>query len=232
MPEVGQTHSKSNCKICALPWSNEAEEGIIQCDICLKFYHGSCLDFDDQTTDLLQVVKSSSGWACNPCIQAAGKKIKAQALSSMGTPEQLDQSQNKILDLEKDLVALRSRLASLEATLTDLVRIIQSGVSSSSQDSIQVNQNPTATPDLASGSGPWSTVVKKLAKTKSDQISSIITAVHGDLIEKKNREKNIIISGLKPSNSTSDVDLFRELCEGHFDISPVPTYSRRLGKDH
>ena len=107
---------------------------------------------------------------------------------------------------------LRARLAALEKVVFDLTARLQAAPIDSTED--VVNKD----------SRSWSSVVKTNTQNPVDniQISDVIKAVHGDLINKRNREKNIVITGLKPSSTIADKDLFRSLCASDLGIHPIP----------
>ena len=52
--------------------------------------------------------------------------------------------------------------------------------------------------------------------------SSVMKAVHGDLLNKKHRQRNLVISGFKPSSTIGDKDLFKDLYDSHFNLRPIP----------
>ena len=66
-------------------------------------------------------------------------------------------------------------------------------------------------------------------RNKKHSIQNMLKAVHGDLIDKQRRAKNVIVSGMKPSDSISDSELFQQLCFNYLGINIDATFSRRLG---
>ena len=86
----------------------------------------------------------------------------------------------------------------------------------------------------STSSRSWSSVVQDINKPATSNnipIADVIKAVHGDLMNKKHREKNIIITGLKPSPTIGDKDLFCDMCASQLGINPIPepVFCRRLG---
>jgi hypothetical protein len=59
---------------------------------------------------------------------------------------------------------------------------------------------------------------------------SMIAAVYVDQSLKQHRQKSLIVSGLAPSTTVSDVQQFKSLCEVEFNISPNVTTTKRLGR--
>ena len=60
--------------------------------------------------------------------------------------------------------------------------------------------------------------------------NAVISAVYSDFEEKDRRAKNIVISGLSPSTSSSDKTLIENLCHTEFQLNPHIVKCRRLGK--
>ena len=60
----------------------------------------------------------------------------------------------------------------------------------------------------------------------------VATAVHLDNIEKKKRSRNVVVSGLRPTQDKTDAELFLDLCESSLSVKPVFNADRcvRLGK--
>jgi hypothetical protein len=59
---------------------------------------------------------------------------------------------------------------------------------------------------------------------------SMIAAVYVDQSLKQHRQKSLIVSGLAPSTTTSDVQQFKSLCAVEFNVSPNVTATKRLGR--
>ena len=114
--------------------------------------------------------------------------------------------------ISNELDTLRARLAALEKVVFDLTARLQTAHIDSTEDAVNKD------------SSSWSSVVKTNTQTPTNNIhiSDVIKAVHGDLINKRNREKNIVITGLKPSSTIADKDLFRSFCASHLGIHPIP----------
>ena len=59
---------------------------------------------------------------------------------------------------------------------------------------------------------------------------SMLTAVYIDQTVKDKRATSIVVSGLKPSSTVSDLDLFSKLCEREFHVQLDVKLVRRLGQ--
>jgi len=60
--------------------------------------------------------------------------------------------------------------------------------------------------------------------------NAVVSAVYSDFEEKDRRAKNIVVSGLSPSSSSSDKTLIENLCHTEFQLNPQIVKCRRLGK--
>ena len=58
--------------------------------------------------------------------------------------------------------------------------------------------------------------------------ADLIKAVHKDLISQRERQKNIVVSGMKPASTIADKDLIKNLIGTHLGIIPEPSFVRRL----
>ena len=58
---------------------------------------------------------------------------------------------------------------------------------------------------------------------------SVIAAVYVDQSLKKRRENSLIVTGLAPSTTTTDAELFTHLCTTEFNILPDILSTKRLG---
>jgi hypothetical protein len=176
--------------------------------------------------DLIKAVFESISWTCRTCqtnAKSALLKVKDKTNTQTQKSSKLDQTQlDKLSALEKEIDLLRARISSLES-------LISTESSAGTSQSSEINTD-TAAP-AQSNDHKHSTEQLKINEIKS----SVMKAVHTDLLNKKNRQRNLIISGLKQSSTIADKDLFKDLYASHFDIRPIPDpiFCRRLTpKDH
>jgi len=83
----------------------------------------------------------------------------------------------------------------------------------------------TAAPVVPVTTSPPPAPVISTAKT-------VLVAVHKELSDKQRRQKNVIVSGLKPAADVSDTDLFLNICTDHLNVRPVVIRDKcvRLGR--
>ena len=126
-----------------------------------------------------------------------------------------------------DLDAVNARLAILELTVQSLQ---QSLVTSSS---LSPGNTQSSVPcQVVSNQSSWSSVViggREHGKNTTGT-ADLIKAVHKDLISQRERQKNIVVSGMKPSSTITDKDLIKNLIGTHLGIIPIPepSFVRRL----
>ena len=223
--DLNQVGPGSTCPECNLNVSNE-DDYIFSCTVCKNVYHGKCLEFDESSLDLIKAVFESISWTCRSCqtnAKSALLKVKDKTNTQAQKSSKLDQTQlDKLSALEKEIDLLRARISSLES-------LISTESSAGTSQSSEINTD-TAAP-AQSNDHKHSTEQLKINEIKS----SVMKAVHTDLLNKKNRQRNLIISGLKQSSTIADKDLFKDLYASHFDIRPIPDpiFCRRLTpKDH
>jgi len=87
----------------------------------------------------------------------------------------------------------------------------------------QMNQFQTKRPD--------DTIGKATQTAGSEEVTSVIMALEQEREEIRVRSRNVVVSGLLPSTSFSDIKLLEQLCEQHLIVKPHFIRARRLGKD-
>jgi hypothetical protein len=79
--------------------------------------------------------------------------------------------------------------------------------------------------------GPaWTEVVSRKPRQPQTLQQSVVAAVYVDQTLKKRHEASVIVSGLQPSSSQSDADIFAALCDAEFQVKPVIASTKRLGQ--
>ena len=205
------------CKLCETSWDVEDVDGIIQCDICSNYFHGSCLAFDEQTMNLLQVIKATSKWVCPHCIESAKDKSQDVKIAKGKQPT-----------VVQELKLLRERVCLLESALVQLrneLPLLTVGKKVAPTQEEPVNTRPHKTFASAVNSAPSSDGTCDKA--------SILKAVYSEMQSKQNKRCNIVVVGLHPSTSKDDSSLFSDLCRDqlHTDI-PVIKNCKRLTKNN
>ena len=170
---------------------------IVTCDGCGIRSHIFCLGYDDTSfgqihLDLIFIL----GWRCHNCRTTNAARIK---------------------DLESTCTSLKNEIAKLKN--------INAGISRELKD-LKAIQPPAASPlwkdeadptldvqhsdsnSINKGNTSWSTVVGSKAISKPTTIHEVIKAVHSDLIIKKKRETNVVVTGLRTAKDMSDSELF------------------------
>jgi hypothetical protein len=74
--------------------------------------------------------------------------------------------------------------------------------------------------------------IKQTRRLVNDFRQSVATAVYIDQSERQRRQSNVIVSGLRPSQTVSDAELFKNLCFSELGIQPDIIKLKRLGSLH
>ena len=214
---IGSTDDKSGTK-----------NYVFSCSVCQFSFHGDCLDFDSTSLDLIHAVFESVPWVCNACQELAKnarKKEKQLSKDSKAAAVEVSAS---------DIKSLFDRISSLEKTVTDLQRAQADPMSVSSKAQLQMGSEQAVSNDVEAGPAEaqtsWSTIVKSGKSLRVQTTGDLIKAVHKDILNQKERKKNVVVSGLKSSTTISDKDLFKNLVGSHLNLIPVPqpSFTRRL----
>jgi len=61
---------------------------------------------------------------------------------------------------------------------------------------------------------------------------TVLVAVHKEMSDKQHRQKNVVVTGLKPAADVSDTDMFLNVCIDHLNVKPVVILDKcvRLGR--
>jgi hypothetical protein len=76
----------------------------------------------------------------------------------------------------------------------------------------------------------WTEVVSHRTKRTDTLRQNVVTAVYVDQTIKKRHETSLIVSGLQPTSSQSDSNLFAAICHDEFHILPNVILTKRLGR--
>jgi len=99
-------------------------------------------------------------------------------------------------------------------------------MSSADNNGINNANNPSqTTPTYASAAS-----VLPMGKLQGPIRNALLTAVHSDLQLKQSRNTHIVVTGLPSDMESSDEEIFTELCEHEFGMTPVVERTQRLGK--
>ena len=194
----------------------------VTCDGCGIRSHIFCLGYDDTSfgqihLDLISIL----GWRCHGCRTTNAARIK---------------------DLESTCTSLKNEIATLKN--------INAGISRELKElkDLKAIQPPPASPfrkdeadhtldvqhselnSINKGNASWSTVVGNKGNSKPTTIHEVIKAVHSDLIVKKKRETNVVVTGLRPAKDMSDSELFGNLIQKNLKIKTTPLQCKRIGK--
>lgn len=109
----------------------------------------------------------------------------------------------------------------------------QETTSGSSGSSMEMGSAPTPVlpvDQLPTSKPLYSDITKKqIIEHQNNFKRSIITAVYIDQKKRNSRASSLVVTGLKPSESKDDKELFRELCTREFGITANITSVKRLG---
>lgn len=77
---------------------------------------------------------------------------------------------------------------------------------------------------------PWTRVALKKHQRPETLQQSVVAAVYVDQALKKRHETSLVITGLQPSNSQSDANLFSAVCNAELHVQPNIVITKRFGK--
>ena len=235
--------NNASCKVCkediVLNPQISTEICHLKCCICDNNYHGECLSLDESLLPHLHLMMAIGGWCCAPCRRrvrgfADGAILSQPVAQVVFNPLQLPDPAastsvsdlDNVLDLCKKLNTEISDMKLQMRTITEFLSpivdtvvptVVPSGVVTSAEKS----------------SVSWSKIVQNKTSSKTEvkqpTINSVLKAVHGDLLDKQRRAKNVLITGLKPVQSVSDSDLFQRFCFDHLGLTLTAPFCRRFG---
>jgi hypothetical protein len=134
--------------------------------------------------------------------------------------------------METILTKIMEKFAdTFQQALNQLVSVLNDGMYSkialiaSRLDIIEMKmaQFQSKTPDL--------TTMSTNPTTSTEVATRALIAVEQEREEIRLRARNVVISGLPPSNSCTDIELLESVCEQHLTVKPHILRARRLGKD-
>ena len=207
----------SMCVECGCAQVSPDEDYVFSCAVCKKPYHGKCLDFEDSSLYLIKAVFESITWTCNYC-QFNAKTILTKGKASI-QPQKLSKqnqiTQTKLESLVNEVEQLRARISTLESLISGLSKPV---VNNDQSTKINFPNDENTQPGTSS---------VQTTKLPINEIkSSVMKAVHGDLLNKKNRERNIVISGFKTNfYNRRQRSLRRSLCLAFRDQTDTRTDS-------
>jgi hypothetical protein len=216
--DIQEADPRSRCKLCddVIDTKDSALSAIV-CDGCGRSSHVFCLGYDVEFDQTLKDLISIIGWKCHSCKCDELKRIKSLEQDCKTLRTEVSKLKTSYLTITKELNDVKLKLSS-QASLPDSLN------------------NMDGFPPLPSGKTNDSGVVdlqifrgtpRANFPTNSQAIAKV---VHNELIIKKQRENNLVVTGLKPSSTVSDKKLFEDLCSGNLNTTPSVNYCRRFGK--
>ena len=157
------------------------------CSICDISFHGSCLNFDQSSIELISAVIEDIPWSCDSCLQSArNSRLKGKTPLKSAGPA---------VAVKTEVEQLRDRVAVLEETVNRLVSILLpadtlSWPTLSQADSIVDNNLKTVTVNHEKIKSVGSSLNGNLP------LNDVLSAVHTEMIDMSKRRTNLIIYGL------------------------------------
>ena len=170
--------------------------------------------FDQVHTDLISIV----GWRCHCCRAASIKRIKALEDICVSLKDELNKLKVSNSGVYKELEELKSRQSAVDSVPSDTY----SGNNRHETDTTSSKLETSSWADVVSGK-------KSASSQKPSTFHDVMKAVHSDLISKKRRETNVVISGLKQAKNIPDAKLFEDLLLKNLKIKESPISCRRIG---
>ena len=241
-----------DCGLCCKPVdTDEIEISSLQCCLCSTYYHGCCLDLDDDVLALLYVVKNLNGWCCEKC-RRSYKNYKtftdipidsSQKKSCRANDKSTVLLQEKISSLANDMVVVKSQLQYIvddlkqlpktphaevlseeAAIMIDPASAGPSGIDTSSWKEFR-GRNNRKLPVLTSNSNS-----KKNPSLDQDTREAMLVAMHSEMSTINRRSTAVVVSGLPVRSDVPDIDQFNNICIQHLHFNPTVKSACRLGK--
>ena len=166
------------------------------------------------------------GWQCHCCratIPARVKSLEGACTTLKATCDSLKNEIDKLRSSNAKMAKELEELKSMNVKLNHNVSTIQIEKS-------EETKNQQA-PGSSSSSLSWSNIeAGKRGITSQSTVQEVVKAVHSDLISKKQRETNIVVSGLKPAEDKTDLKLVETLISANLNIEVKPITCKRIGK--
>ena len=241
-----------NCGLCCKPVdTDEIEISSLQCCLCSTYYHGCCLDLDDDVLALLYVVKNLNGWCCEKC-RRAYKNYKtftdipidsSQKKPCRANDKSTVLQQEKISSLAIDMIVVKSQLQCIVDDLKQLPKTPHAEVLSE-EAAIMIDpasagtsvidtsswkefrgRNNRKLPVLTSNSNS-----KKNPSLDQDTREAMLVAMHSEMSTINRRSTAVVVSGLPVRSDVPDIDQFNNICIQHLHFNPTVKSACRLGK--
>lgn len=193
-----------NLSPCCIICNEEGtESSTIQCESCEQFYHLICYGIEEADHSVIKRLIRVIGWSCKVC---------------------RDDVLNEINKLRKDFSKLDGKLSNeVKQGKSEMFKII--GESIQRHPSMQ-------RPDLEPTTGDAiQNTVNELPPAQIDY-AGVVRLVQKSVSDVNNRQRNVIITGLRERDGYNDTDLFIRLCEDELGVKPLThrDSTRRLGK--
>ena len=214
----------------------------LKCCICFCYYHGECLSIDENLLPHLCLLEGIGGWCCAPCIRGV-KVSNNKSLKPIGcnSSQSMDSARNTGVCSGDQMMDICQKLSSERSDLKVQIQTITEFLSPNLGAGVDVTINSNLQSSAPKPKKNWNRMVvnnmPKIDLSNDDSkvqskpvIKSVLKAVHVDLIDKQRRAKNVIFSGLRPSASVPDAELFQTLCFDYLGLHLDVPFCRRMGK--
>jgi hypothetical protein len=169
-----------------------------------------------------QLAPIMAGCACHDELEELYRKTDALQAAQIDSVEQLrviiHQQELAIHTLQQQLSFV---LSYLNISATDNNPSIQPSTNQTGDKSTDNQNPPQSQPPM-----------KQARRLVNDFRQSVATAVYIDQSERQRRQSNVVVSGLQPSQTVSDTELFKNLCSSELGIQPDIVKIKRLGSQH
>lgn len=186
----------------------------IQCEICNQFHHLECCGVDAEVADGVKAFVTFMGWSCRACRSDNMREFRRM--------------RDDIDSLRADITSRLNRSSSAQIAHTTTAELSSDHDPLPTGSRSETNVNITDQPAVVQH---CEVVPVSPDASRINTLEDVVKMVRKTMKDASYRKRNVIISGLQETTSTSDERIFQVLCENHLGIKPriEPNGCRRLG---
>ena len=226
-----QTHpsKSSDCKICnhtidLLPAADDPLDYLC-CDFCNGSTHIACLGYSSVFSEPFKDLIGLLGWQCPDCKDALKFKFRQLETTCATLKLEVTDLKNKVTNLQKELAL---KIVQKPTSSHLLMTSVSNNCDDTNNKSSKTNsQNPLMLAGVDNKGGHPSSASYSGAVTRN----TILKVVHSELVSKKLKKNNIVISGIKASDVSSDKALALQILSDNFNLPSTSIIEcKRLGE--
>lgn len=192
------------------------------CDACERARFPEAFKFESKRTSSRTVKKTEKNIGdrdTNLPTKSTNESTAAVDPAPSGKlAENADKVNVSVGELWNVINGLRAEVDSLRLELRTVKEVLSNVKASTSWPPLSTGSSDTDADSAHNIVPPW------------PMIRPLVAAVHCDMSDKQRRARNVVVSGLPPSEDQPDADLFTAMCEKNLPVKPLPDRTRRLGR--